>query len=50
MLLVGIGSAHLLLGESISGIEIAGSMSVFGGLLVSTFGLRLAKCGPQAAC
>jgi O-acetylserine/cysteine efflux transporter len=37
----GIGSAALLLGEQITGIEIAGSVLVFAGLLVNVFGPRL---------
>lgn len=39
--IAGIGSAALLLGETISGIEIAGSVLVFCGLLVNVFGPRL---------
>lgn len=37
----GIASAALLLGETISGIEVAGSALVFAGLLVNVFGPRL---------
>ena len=37
----GIGAAALLLGETISGIEIAGSALVFLGLLLNVFGPRL---------
>jgi O-acetylserine/cysteine efflux transporter len=37
----GIGAAALLLGETISGIEIAGSALVFAGLLLNVFGPRL---------
>lgn len=45
--IAGIGSAALLLGESISGIEIAGSALVFVGLLLNVFGPRLlARRGP----
>jgi O-acetylserine/cysteine efflux transporter len=39
--IAGIGGAALLLGETISGIEIAGSVLVFGGLLLNVFGPRL---------
>jgi O-acetylserine/cysteine efflux transporter len=39
--IAGIGSAALLLGEAISGIEIAGSVLVFAGLLLNVFGPRL---------
>ncbi len=39
--IAGIGSAALLLGETISGIEIAGSLMVFAGLLVNVFGPKL---------
>jgi O-acetylserine/cysteine efflux transporter len=39
--IVGIVSASLLLGETISGIEIAGSALVFAGLLINVFGPRL---------
>jgi O-acetylserine/cysteine efflux transporter len=44
----GIGSAALLLGERISGIEIAGSALVFLGLMVNVFGPRLIarRAGP----
>jgi O-acetylserine/cysteine efflux transporter len=41
--IAGIGSAALLLGETISGIEVLGSMLVFGGLAVNLFGPRLWK-------
>ncbi len=45
--IAGIGSAALLLGEAISGIEIAGSVLVFAGLLLNVFGPRLlARRGP----
>ena len=45
--IAGIGSATLLLGEAISGIEIAGSVLVFAGLLLNVFGPRLlARRGP----
>ncbi|MGV3489692.1 MAG: EamA family transporter [Devosia sp.] len=37
----GMGSAALLLGETITGIEIAGSVLVFVGLLVNVFGPRV---------
>ena len=37
----GIGSAALLLGESITGFELAGSALVFAGLLLNVFGPRL---------
>ena len=37
----GIGSAALLLGEHVTGIELAGSTLVFAGLLVNVFGPRL---------
>jgi O-acetylserine/cysteine efflux transporter len=39
--IAGIGSAALLLGETISGIEVVGSVLVFGGLLFNVFGPRL---------
>lgn len=39
--IAGIGSAALLLGERISGLEIAGSALVFAGLLVNVFGPRV---------
>lgn len=39
--IAGIGSAALLLGETISGLEIAGSALVFAGLLLNVFGPRL---------
>jgi len=39
--IAGIGSAALLLGERVSGIEVAGSALVFAGLLVNVFGPRL---------
>lgn len=39
--IAGMGSAALLLGETISGIEIWGSVLVFGGLLINVFGPRL---------
>ena len=45
--IAGIGSAALLLGEAISGIEVAGSVLVFAGLLLNVFGPRLlARRGP----
>lgn len=37
----GIGAAALLLGETITWLEIAGSLLVFGGLLLNVFGPRL---------
>ncbi len=39
--IAGIASAALLLGEQVSGLEIAGSGFVFAGLLVNIFGARL---------
>ena len=39
--IAGIGSAALLLGETVSGIEVLGSVLVFGGLLLNVFGPRL---------
>lgn len=47
--IAGIGSAALLLGETISGIEIAGSVLVFAGLLINVFGPRVvaARLGPS---
>ncbi len=39
--IAGIGSAAMLLGETISGIEVVGSVLVFGGLLFNVFGPRL---------
>lgn len=39
--IAGIGSAALLLGETISGVEVLGSVLVFGGLLLNGFGPRL---------
>jgi O-acetylserine/cysteine efflux transporter len=39
--IAGMGSASLLLGETISGLEIAGSLLVFIGLAVNVFGPRL---------
>jgi O-acetylserine/cysteine efflux transporter len=39
----GIGSAALLLGESISGMEVLGSALVFVGLLLTVLGPRLRK-------
>jgi O-acetylserine/cysteine efflux transporter len=41
--IAGIGSAALLLGETISGIEVIGSALVFIGLLVNVFGPRLLR-------
>lgn len=41
--IAGIGSAALLLGETISGIEVLGSVLVFAGLLLNVFGPRLWK-------
>jgi O-acetylserine/cysteine efflux transporter len=38
---VGIGSAVLILGEPLSGLELAGSALVFAGLLLNVFGPRL---------
>lgn len=47
--IAGIGSAALLLGERISGLEIAGSALVFAGLLVNVFGPRVRRGrGPAA--
>lgn len=47
--IAGIGSAALLLGERISGLEIAGSALVFAGLLVNVFGPRVWRGrGPAA--
>jgi O-acetylserine/cysteine efflux transporter len=43
----GIGSAALLLGERVTGLEIAGSALVFGGLLLNIFGPRLLR--PRAS-
>lgn len=42
----GIGSAALLLGETVSGLEIAGSALVFAGLLLNVFGPRLFPRAP----
>ena len=42
----GIASAALLLGESITGVEIGGSLLVFAGLLINVFGPRLFKRAP----
>ena len=39
--IAGIGSAALVLGETISGIEVVGSALVFAGLLINVFGGRL---------
>jgi O-acetylserine/cysteine efflux transporter len=39
--IAGIGSAALLLGETISGLELIGSLLVFAGLLLNVFGPRL---------
>jgi len=39
--IAGIGSAALLLGETITGIEVAGSVLVFAGLLINVFGPRV---------
>jgi O-acetylserine/cysteine efflux transporter len=44
--IAGIGSAALLLGETVSTIEIAGSALVFLGLLINVFGPRLRKAVP----
>lgn len=44
--ITGIGSAALLLGESISGMEVLGSMLVFLGLLLTVLGPRLRKRPP----
>lgn len=41
--IAGIGSAALLLGETISGLEIVGSALVFVGLLLNVFGPKLLK-------
>lgn len=41
----GIGGAALLLGETISGLEIAGSLLVFAGLLLNVFGPRFFPAG-----
>jgi O-acetylserine/cysteine efflux transporter len=45
----GIGSAALLLGETISGLEIAGSFLVFAGLLINVFGARLGRLAERRA-
>lgn len=37
----GFGSAYLMLGEAITGLEVAGSVLVFAGLLINVFGPRL---------
>ena len=39
----GIGFSLVLLGETISGIEVLGSVLVFAGLLVNVFGPRLLR-------
>ena len=39
--IAGVGSAALLLGETISGVEVVGSVLVFGGLAANVFGPRL---------
>lgn len=44
--ITGIGSAALLLGESISGMEVLGSVLVFLGLLLTVLGPRLRKRPP----
>jgi O-acetylserine/cysteine efflux transporter len=44
--IVGIASAALVLGERVSGLEIAGSTLVFAGLLLNVFGPRLARRTP----
>lgn len=41
--IAGVGSAALLLGETISGVEVVGSVLVFGGLAANVFGPRLLK-------
>jgi O-acetylserine/cysteine efflux transporter len=46
----GIGASYLLLGETVSGIEMAGSLLVFIGLMLNVFGARLwARLRPRAA-
>ncbi|HEY0920398.1 EamA family transporter [Devosia sp.] len=48
--ITGIGGAALLLGETISAVEIAGSVLVFAGLLLNVFGPRLwGRLRPRAA-
>jgi O-acetylserine/cysteine efflux transporter len=42
----GIASAALFLGEAITGLEIIGSVLVFGGLLINVFGPRLLRRKP----
>jgi O-acetylserine/cysteine efflux transporter len=42
----GIASAALFLGEAITGVEIIGSVLVFGGLLINVFGPRLLRRKP----
>ncbi len=37
----GFGSAYLMLGEAITGLEVVGSVLVFAGLLINVFGPRL---------
>lgn len=44
--IAGMGSAALLLGETVTGIEIAGSVLVFAGLLINVFGPRLLRRKP----
>jgi len=45
----GIGSAYMLLGETISPIEVAGSVLVFAGLIINVFGPRLFARSPKEA-
>jgi O-acetylserine/cysteine efflux transporter len=45
----GMGSAYLLLGETISPIEVIGSVLVFAGLIVNVFGPRLFVRSPREA-
>ncbi|MHB1111091.1 MAG: EamA family transporter [Devosia sp.] len=47
--IAGIGSAALLLGETISAVEIAGSLLVFAGLMFNVFGGRLWRALPRPA-
>lgn len=42
----GIASAALFLGEAITGVEVIGSVLVFGGLLINVFGPRLMRRKP----
>lgn len=45
--IAGLGSAALLLGETISAVEIAGSLLVFAGLMFNVFGDRLWRALPR---